>query len=36
VTEISEACGFATPSQLATSFRQEYGMSPTDFRRRRP
>jgi AraC family transcriptional regulator len=32
VTEIAHLCGFATPSRLATAFRQETGLSPTDYR----
>ncbi len=32
VTEIAHLCGFATPSRLATAFRQETGVSPTSYR----
>ena len=32
VTEIAHLCGFTTPSQLATAFRQETGVSPTAYR----
>jgi AraC family transcriptional regulator len=32
VTEIAQLCGFTTPSQLATAFRQETGVSPTAYR----
>lgn len=32
VTEIAGLCGFATPSRLATAFRQETGQSPTAYR----
>jgi AraC family transcriptional regulator len=32
VTEIAHLCGFATPSRLATAFRQETGLSPTAYR----
>lgn len=35
VTEISRLCGFATPSRLATAFRQETGLSPTAYRNSR-
>ncbi|HEV3357896.1 MAG TPA: AraC family transcriptional regulator [Pseudonocardiaceae bacterium] len=32
VTEIAYLCGFATPSRLATAFRQETGVSPSAYR----
>lgn len=32
ITEIAHLCGFATPSRLATSFRQETGVSPSAYR----
>jgi AraC family transcriptional regulator len=32
VTEVSRLCGFATPSRLATTFRQEVGLSPSAYR----
>ncbi len=32
VTEIAHLCGFATPSRLATAFRQETGVSPSAYR----
>lgn len=35
VTEIAHLCGFATPSRLATAFRQETGLSPTAYRNSR-
>jgi len=35
VTEIAHLCGFATPSRLATAFRQCHGVSPTAYRNRR-
>lgn len=35
VTEIAYLCGFATPSRLATAFRQETGLSPSAYRNRR-
>lgn len=34
VTEIAYLCGFATPSRLATTFRQETGLSPSAYRNR--
>ncbi|MCR9255302.1 MAG: AraC family transcriptional regulator [Alphaproteobacteria bacterium] len=32
-SEIAMRCGFANPSHLTTSFRQEIGLTPTDYRR---
>ena len=32
VTEITEACGFSTPSYFSRTFRTAYGVSPTAFR----
>ncbi|MEV0074112.1 MULTISPECIES: AraC family transcriptional regulator [unclassified Amycolatopsis] len=32
VTEVAQLCGFASPAQLATSFRRETGLSPSAYR----
>jgi AraC family transcriptional regulator len=34
ISEIALAVGYATPSAFAASFRQNVGMTPTNFRRR--
>lgn len=35
VTEIAMACGFASADHLATSFRRQHGLTPSEYRRRR-
>lgn len=36
VIDIALDCGFATPSSFAKAFKQRYGQSPSDFRKRNP
>lgn len=33
VSQISDLCGFASPSDMSKKFRAQYGMSPTEFRK---
>lgn len=33
ISEISERCGFISPSNMAQKFREQYGVTPTEFRR---
>jgi AraC-like DNA-binding protein len=34
ISEISELCGFTSPSDMTKKFRERYGISPTQFRRK--
>lgn len=35
IEKITEICGFSTPSHLSRSFKQHYGMSPSEYKRKK-